>query len=82
MQITPLRGMVGKYGRLQRNRPAIVDKETAEQLIKKGLAVPTPKAGAKDVPGKSSTKSRTGGRTGKAKPSSSSPADPAPESKT
>lgn len=72
MKINPLRGMMGDYGSLKRGVVADVPDNVAEQLIKRGVAVPAEaaeKAAAHPPAGP------TGGPTGKGKPSSSSPAD-------
>jgi hypothetical protein len=83
MQIKPLRSMVGSYGSIRKGVIATVPDHIAQQLVKRGVAVPV-QAGkdagaAKSAPTRPSKASQNGGRTGAAKRSSSSPADPAQE---
>lgn len=85
MDIKVLRSMTGRYGRLRRNQTVRgVADAYATDLIKRGLAVPAPIAGAAKeedagvAPARPPEQARNGGRTGKkAKRSSSSPADQA-----
>lgn len=70
MKINPLRGMMGDYGSLKRGVVADVPDNVAEQLIKRGVAVPAEAAGTAAAHPPAGP---TGGRTGKGKPSSSSP---------
>lgn len=83
MHIKPLRGMVGKYGKLRRDQVVTnLPDDYARSLIKRGLAVPVQASdiegkeeGAKQAPARPPEPGRTGGRNGaKAKRSSSSPA--------
>lgn len=79
MQIKPLRSMYGSYGHLRRNVVAQVPDHIAQQLVKRGVAVPVQgKEAAKSAPARPQpAKGQRGGQTGAAKPSSSSPAAPA-----
>jgi len=86
MRIKPLRSIAGAYGRLQRNRPAVIDDLTAERLIKGGLAIAWPEveagtgteAGGRPAAGPLAATPPAGGRTGAARPSSSSAPGRAP----
>jgi len=71
LKINPLRSMVGDYGSLKRGIVADVPDSVAGQLIKRGVAVPAEAAGTAATHPPAAP---TGGRTGKGKPSSSSPA--------
>ena len=83
MKIKPLRGMVGEYGQLHRNRVANVPDHIAQQLVKRGVAIPVQSAAsnkggaAKKASANPPKASRTGGQTGETKRSPSSPAGPA-----
>ena len=84
MKIKPLRSMVGDYGSLKRNVIATVPDHVAQQLVRRGVAVPVQASEAKEAAGKAATRpssreepSRHGGRTGATKSLSSSPAAPA-----
>lgn len=75
MQIKPLRSMVGNYGKLRRGVIATLDDHIAQQLVKRGVAVPVQaEEGAEKATARPSKTARNGGQTGKGKPSSSSPA--------
>lgn len=82
MQIKALRGVAGDYGNVRRGQIIDVADAKAQQLVKRGLFVPVQggannKGAAKTATSRPSTggvKFPTGGRTGKGKPSSSSPA--------
>lgn len=71
MKINPLRGMTGDYGSLKRGVVADIPDNVAEQLIKRGVAVPVAEAAGTAVTHPPAAP--TGGRAGKGKPSSSSP---------
>lgn len=71
MRIKPLRSMYGSYGSIRRNVPANVPDHIAQQLVKRGVAVPVK---GEEAAKSASARPSTGGQTGKAKQSSSSPA--------
>lgn len=80
MKIKPLRSMVGDYGSLKRHVVATIPDHVAQQLVKRGVAVPVQASEGKEAAGKAAARpssaveaSRHGGRTGETKPSSSSP---------
>lgn len=89
MQIIALRGLQGDYGSVRRGQVVDVDERKAKQLIGRGLAAPrgasagisnettevADTASARPRPGSGLKLFPGGGRTGKAKRSSSSPAD-------
>lgn len=81
MQIKPLRSMMGDYGSLKRGRIAEVPDHIAQQLVKRGIAVPVQagKGAAANAPVRPTRQApyRRGGQTGEMKPSRSSPADQA-----
>lgn len=83
MQIKPLRSMVGAYGKVKKGVIATVPDHIAKQLIKRGVAVPIQavEGGGKALP-RPPKRSRSGGRTGGAKQSSSSAADQAQKDTT
>ena len=83
MDIKPLRGMVGRYGRLTRNVIATgLPDDYAQSLIKRGLAVPVQAAtreAAAEPPARPPQTRRNGGPAGAGeKPSSLLPAARAP----
>ncbi len=75
MKIKALRGAHGDYGNVRRGEIVDIADGKAQQLVKRGLFVPV-QAGDKEAAKKAGANpsSRPGGRTGTAKPSSSSPA--------
>lgn len=80
MQIKPLRSMYGNSGNLRKGVIVDLPERTAQQLVKRGLAVPVQgKEGAKTATARPSSKEKspTGGQRGKAKQSPSSQADQA-----
>lgn len=81
MRIKALRGAHGDYGNVRRGAIIDVDDRRAQQLVKRGLFVPVQDAAeaANTASPRPSKVRRTGGNTGAAKPSSSSPAGQAPE---
>ena len=91
MWIKPLRPMTGVYGRIRGKVPVNLPDNIAEAMIQQAKAVPcqspeNARKAMKEVAKKAAagpTKKRpSGGQDGTEKPSSSSPADPAPETKT
>jgi len=74
MQIKPLRSMVGSYGKIRKGIEATVDDHIAQQLVRRGVAVPAQTGeGAKQASARPSKDARHGGRTGGGKQSSSLP---------
>ena len=85
MMIKPLRSMIGSYGKLKRNVPKEVSDRIAQDLIRRGKAVPF--APEEASPGGaqnplSDPAAPTGGQTGVVPASSSSPEDQVPETQT
>lgn len=81
MQIKPLRSMVGSYGSIRKGVVATIPDHIAQQLVKRGVAVPVQgKEAAKSAsarPRSDTDQPPAGGRAGAAKQSSSSPGDQA-----
>lgn len=80
MKIKPLRSMVGSYGSIRKGVVATIPDHIAQQLVKRGVAVPVQgKEAAKSAPARprADQGAPTGGQSGKMKQSSSSPADQA-----
>lgn len=82
MQIKPLRSMVGSYGSIRRGVVANIPDHIAQQLVKRGVAVPVQgekeKEAARSAPARPSSAEKAspnGGPTGKGKRSSSSAGD-------
>lgn len=76
MQIKPLRSMYGSYGSIRRGVIANIPDHIAQQLVKRGVAVPVQEV-AKNAPAHPRKQRPSGSQTGGAKQSSSSPADQA-----
>lgn len=75
MKVKPLRSMIGSYGRIRRGSVVEIPDHIAQQLVKRGVAVP---AKGKEGAGKASarpSKPPAGGPNGRAKQSSSSQED-------
>ena len=70
MRIKALRSNYGDHGSVRRGQIVDIPDGKAQQLVKRGLFVPVQ---GKEAAGSAPARPSTGGRTGKAKPSSSSP---------
>lgn len=79
MKIKPLRSMVGTYGRIRRGNEVEIPDHIAQQLVKRGVAVPVQGKGGAGKASARPSRPPAGGRTGGVKRSSSSQEDQARE---